>query len=305
MIAVFYERKIMTSPNFICPICQSPLIVGEKIWQCTGDNPQARQHSFDLAKQGYINLLPVQQKNAKNPGDSDLSIQARQRFLQAGFYEPLRHAVINMAQTMNSNTVDTWLDIGCGEGFYTQGFLTLNPRCLIALDISKPAVIATAKALKSVHLSANTFSLVASASQVPLADKSVNVISTLFSPILPQEFYRLMAADGILLIAKPAQGHLLQLRQGLFDTVLPHDSDKFIAKLSPFFSLQHAQKVCYEIAVTVDDMADLLTMTPYSYRAKAEKRQALLDIVLAQGKMALTIEFMVYGFTKRADDTLD
>ena len=73
------------SANFRCPICQSPLKVGEKVWQCTGENAQQRQHGFDVAKQGYVNLLPVQNKHSKNPGDSDESIMARRRFLQAGF----------------------------------------------------------------------------------------------------------------------------------------------------------------------------------------------------------------------------
>lgn len=288
-------------PNFTCPLCQSPLILDQKTWHCTAQNSDQRQHSFDVAKQGYVNLLPVQQKKSKNPGDSEESIQARQRFLQAGFYQPLRQAIIDMAKDILPKNA-TWLDIGCGEGFYTQGFLTLNPANLIALDISKPAVLTTAKTLKSIQstnqFATQVFSLVASASQVPLTDNSVDVISSIFSPILPQEFSRLLGEKGIVLIAKPAVGHLLQLREGLFDEVLPHDSDKFIEEMSPFFALANERTINYEIELNAEQLADLLTMTPYSYRAKPEKRQALLAKCERESTMKLTIDFVIYVFSK-------
>lgn len=288
------------NPNFICPICQSLLIIGEKTWQCTAENPDQRTHTFDVAKQGYVNLLPVQHKKSKNPGDSEASIQARQRFLASGFYQPLREKIVAMAKDRLSNNA-TWLDIGCGEGFYTQGLASLNPANLIALDISKPAVMATAKALKSLKStfpSTQAFTMVASASQVPMVDKSVDVISSIFSPILPQEFSRLVQQNGKVIIAKPAEKHLFELRQGLFDEVLPHDSDKFIDELSPFFTLKQQQKIGYDIQVTAEQLADLLTMTPYSYRAKAEKRQALLANVAQAGAMSLTVDFVIYVFKK-------
>lgn len=288
-------------PNFTCPLCQSPLILDQKTWHCTAQNSDQRQHSFDVAKQGYVNLLPVQQKKSKNPGDSEESIQARQRFLQAGFYQPLRQAIIDMAKDILPKNA-TWLDIGCGEGFYTQGFLSLNPANLIALDISKPAVLTTAKTLKSVQstnqFATQVFSLVASASQVPLTDNSVDVISSIFSPILPQEFSRLLGEKGIVLIAKPAENHLYQMREGLFDEVLPHDSDKFIEELAPFFSLTNQQTIGYDIKVNAEQLADLLTMTPYSYRAKPEKRQALLAKCERESTMKLTIDFVIYVFSK-------
>lgn len=285
----------MNTPTFICPICQSPLMIGEKTWQCTANNPDQRTHSFDVAKQGYVNLLPVQHKKSKHPGDSEHAISARQRFLSANFYQPLRQTMVTMAENFVSKQT-TWLDVGCGEGFYTQGFLSLQPKQLIALDISKPAVIATAKALKSSQVTA--FSLVASASQVPLADDSVDGISSIFSPILPQEFNRLLKQHGKLMIAKPAEKHLYQMREGLFDTVIPHDSDKFIEELSPFFGLMDAQNVRYDIHLTTEQLTDLLDMTPYTFRAKPANRQALLEKCERENGMNLTVDFVVYLFVK-------
>lgn len=291
--------------NLICPICQSPLNTGEKTWQCTGDNTtnnsQQKQHSFDVAKQGYVNLLPVQHKKSKNPGDTEQSIQARTRFLSANFYLPLREKLQQLCQNfIDKNSV--WLDIGCGEGFYTQGFLSLNPATLIALDISKPAVMATAKTLKTLKANfpnTQTVTIVASASQVPLADNSVNVITSIFSPILPQEFHRLLGENGKVVIAKPAQHHLYQMRQGLFDEVVPHDSDKFIDEMSPFFALTDEQNVNYEIEVTAEQLADLVTMTPYTYRARPANRQALMEKCEREKMMTLKVDFVIYEFSKK------
>lgn len=298
------KKEQNMSKNFICPICQSPLIAAEKTWQCTNDKP----HTFDVAKQGYVNLLPVQNKKSKNPGDTQDSIASRQRFLSANFYQPLRQTIMAICQPPVKQKPKkqsmNWLDIGCGEGYYTEGFISLEPTQLIALDISKPAVMATAKRLKSWKQAnqtsqAQVFSMVASASQVPLVDNSMDIITSIFSPILPQEFNRLLNNSGVVIIAKPAENHLYQMRQELFDDVVPHDSDKFIEEMSPFFTLTNEQNVSYEIAVNVEQLTDLVNMTPYTFRAKASNRQALLEKCEWEGQMTLKVDFVIYQFSKR------
>ncbi|BBI59951.1 hypothetical protein HSBAA_12570 [Vreelandella sulfidaeris] len=57
-----------------CPLDGEPLHVAGNTWRC------AAGHSFDIAKQGYVNLLPVQQKRSHDPGDSKAMVAARQRF---------------------------------------------------------------------------------------------------------------------------------------------------------------------------------------------------------------------------------
>lgn len=296
-----YSSQHLSHP-IRCPLCDSALILGQQVWHCSADNPQQRVHSFDVAKQGYVNLLPVQHKKSKNPGDTEQAIQARQRFLAGGFYQPLRQALIDCAKSALQHNA-TWLDIGCGEGYYTQGFLTRKPANLVALDISKPAVMATAKALKAAKSDfpeTRTFAIVASASQVPMRAGSVGLLTSIFSPILPAEFARLVGQNGQLIIAKPAKNHLYQMRQGLFDDVIDHDSDKFIAELSPFFTLNNEQTLTYDIKVTASQLSDLLTMTPYAYRAKPANYQALLTHCEQAGQLTLTVDFVIYQFDKTA-----
>lgn len=295
----------MSNLLFICPLCQSPLHTDSKTWHCLGrtmENIGQKQHFFDVAKQGYINLLPVQFKKSKNPGDSEQSILARQRFLQQGYYQVLAQGLIQFArQQLCTGKNPIWLDVGCGDGYYTEQLLSLNPKHLIAIDISKPAVLATAKRLKNLTISDTTkcTCMVATASQMPLADNSVDVISSIFSPILPQEFARLLNKNGSVLIAKPLAHHLFELRQGLFEHVQDHDSDKFIEQMADYFTLTAQQEIYADICITAEALADLMTMTPYAYRASPIKREALLQKVQTFGNMTVKIAFVMYWFLKK------
>lgn len=292
-------------PPFICPLCHAPLQIQDKYWFCVNPYPDSKTHSFDTAKQGYINLLPVQHKKSKSPGDSEQSIHARQQFLQAGYYQKFADSLIEQCSLrLNQNALwqhsshTIWLDVGCGDGYYTRQFLSLHPATLIALDISKPAVIATVKRLKLAELSARTYCLVASASQMPLAENSVTMLTSIFSPILPTEFARVLQSGGLVVIAKPAENHLLELRQALFDSVELHNSDKFIEQMAQDFRLIAQEKIDYLIEVDEPALTQLMTMTPYAYRAKAHKREALLEKVKIAGKMTLNLSFYGYFFQK-------
>ncbi len=297
---------------FTCPICQSPLIINQKTWACDGsNNAKNSKHSFDVARQGYINLLPVQQKKSKMPGDSQASILARQNFLQSNFYQPLQALIcqlIDKSLAQSQFVHPTWLDVGCGEGYYTHAIANIeNIKNLIAIDISKSAVQQLAKNTNKQNLwrhvensenkSNNTiYPLVASASQLPLADNSVQGISSIFSPIFAEELARVLAPQGILVIAKPDKNHLASVRQGLFDTVKAHNSDKFIEQLAKVgFQLIEQKTVKNEFTLNAEQLADLLTMTPYSYRAKREKREQLLTQAEKTGLVTAGC-FVVYMF---------
>lgn len=320
------EQVNMQSPQLLCPYCQSPLLPDAKTWLCDGSlNAKGTRHPFDVARQGYVNLLPVQNKKSKDPGDSQQSIDARHRFLSQGFYQPLQQLIANLVQVNSEqsagfahsqSSTQTWLDVGCGEGYYTGAIAEAlaateaNNPCLIALDISKPAVATTARVAKQnqqlwYQVTAdkpNTkttaiYPMVASASHLPLVDNSLDGISTIFSPILVEEFARVLKLGGRLLIAKPDAGHLQSMREALFDEVRPHDSDKFLDELAPDFKLVDSHQVTADLTLNKQSLADLLTMTPYSYRAKAEKREALLAST-EQEKFKTEAKFVVYELVR-------
>ena len=184
------------------------------------------------------------------------------------------------------------------RGYYTERFLQLNPSKLVALDISKPAVLATAKRLKPISTTTQKYCLVASASQVPLASQAVSMLTSIFSPILADEFHRLVSDQGFVVIAKPAVNHLIEMRDGLFEQIVAHDSDKFIDELAPYFELVKQTRVETTISLTAMQLQDLLTMTPYAFRAQPARREALIDRCQQAGSMRFTTDFMIYGFQK-------
>jgi len=308
---------------FICPLCQSPLQPADHTWRCDGSlNPKQTTHPFDVARQGYINLLPVQQKKSKAPGDSQQSIEARKRFLNAGHYQPLNDLICQKmtallmakkASLKQKNKPINWLDIGCGEGYYTQAMAQTGMDMLIAADISKPAVVELARTSKALGrlwyqgaeeakedgtYAAAIYPLVTSAAHLPLRAHSIDGISSIFSPILLEAFNEVLSDEGYLIIAKPDIGHLATMREALFDDVREHDSDKFLDELAPYFQLLETHHVSSKLSLAAEALADLMTMTPYAYRARSEKRQRLLAEGAVQ-PFATEAKFVVYVLQKK------
>uniref|UniRef100_UPI0028A288B7 putative RNA methyltransferase n=1 Tax=Stutzerimonas nitrititolerans TaxID=2482751 RepID=UPI0028A288B7 len=168
-----------------CPICQAPLQTVDNGVVCPAN------HRFDRARQGYLNLLPVQHKNSRDPGDNQAMVEARRRFLDGGYYAPLAE---RLAQLAAERTLTRWLDIGCGEGYYTAQLAQALPGADgYALDISREAVKRACKRAPQLEW------LVASMARVPLADASCDLLASVFSPLDWNEARRLLAPGGGLL----------------------------------------------------------------------------------------------------------
>ena len=118
--------------ELICPICGNELHKEEKTCRCPSG------HSFDIARQGYVNLLTVQQKHSLNPGDTREQVLSRRAFLEAGYYAPIAGALIDTAKELGAS--GPILDVGCGEGYYSSRLAGALGGELVGLDISKEAV---------------------------------------------------------------------------------------------------------------------------------------------------------------------
>ena len=235
--------------TLLCPICGSPIEAGEKTWRC------AESHCFDVARQGYVNLLPVQQKHSLHPGDTPEQVRARRRFLSAGFYEPIAAAV---CRTLGPAA--RVLDVGCGEGYYLR---RLGEACPAAerwgLDISRDAVRLAAGADKAGRY------LVATAAHLPFPDGSFDAVMSLFALTVPEEFARVLAPDGAFLQALAEPDHLLGLKRLIYPELT--QKPKSLSPALPFFTLEDSREVCFDIMLTRgDQVADLLAMTPHYWR---------------------------------------
>ena len=262
----------------MCPVCRENLNLMDKTWRCVNN------HSYDVAKQGYVNLHVVQHKHSKNPGDTPDSVQARRAFLSKNFYQPLQKAVVEKIHDLR---IENLLDIGCGEGYYTNAMQGEVLQC-VGVDIAKNAVQVAAK------LNKNITWVVGTGATLPVMDNSIDMCTSLFSPIPQQEILRVLKPEGYLLVVTPAKDHLLAMREALFEEVNPHEPSKFVDQLSEYFELVNEQIVDAPMALSQQDLQNLIAMTPYAYKAKPERRLALES----QISLSLNAQFQIYLFKK-------
>ena len=197
---------------FCCPLCGGALTRQEHRAVC----PQG--HSFDVARQGYVHLLPVNKMHSKLPGDSREMVEGRRRFLEAGYYAPFRQELCRLAAACASQLGSPagegllLCDAGCGEGYYTAGLREVLPQARVCgFDISKLAVKAAAGKYKSVEFG------VASSFAIPLGEASVHLLTDVFSPLAAEEFARVVKPGGFFLYAVPGERHLYGLKELLYE----------------------------------------------------------------------------------------
>ena len=238
--------------ELLCPICGAPLARQEKSWQCQN------RHSFDIARQGYVNLLPVQQKRSLQPGDTREQVLSRREFLDGGFYAPIVEALCALAEGCTGPV----LDAGCGEGYYSTRLADALGAELIGLDISKEAVRCAAAKYK------NALWLCASAAHLPVKDGSIGLLTSLFAVTLPEEFHRVLRPGGSFVQVLAAEDHLLGLKSIIYPELL-HKEKNTVPAL-PGFHLVKSVPVRFTFTVTGQQVQNLLCMTPHVYRISKE-----------------------------------
>ncbi len=258
-----------------CPIDRRALARVGNTFKCEAG------HSYDIAREGYVNLLPPGRPSRKKAGDDKDSIAARRRFLDAGYYAPLAEAV---AAAVAKHGAATVLDVGCGEGYYTAH---LRGTEVVGIDISAPGIKAAARAYPSV-----TFA-VGNALGLPVVDGSCDAAVSVFAPVEPNEFARVVSREGIAVIAIPGANHLDAVRALLYETPRPHDE---VLPLQSDERFELIDVVRVRSTITLPDnqsLSDLLTMTPYRFAVPPE---VIERAVLAETPLPTTIEFVVGVF---------
>lgn len=247
---------------FACPLDGSALRIKSRSWQCDAG------HSFDIARQGYVHLLPVQNKRSKDPGDNKEMVAARQRFLNAGFYEPIAEAVGRAVFHEGCSELSiSCLDAGCGEGYFMRYLTDSAPEtknlALMGLDISKWAVLSAAKQDKTPAW------VVGSNANLPVMPETLDCILCLFGfPVYP-EFARVLKPGGEVVQVDAGPNHLRELREIIYPELKEPRSPQGTAPEG--FTKLEESTVCFSLKLPdQSSIADLLAMTPHLYRASAE-----------------------------------
>ncbi len=244
---------------WLCPVCQLPLETGDSTWRCTN------KHSFDCAREGYVNLLPVNRKRSREPGDSPEMLQARRRFLEAGHYLPVVEAIVALLPYTPGRQL---LDIGCGEGYYTRGLQSAGwpAQALAGVDIAKAGVRMAAKSQPGVQFA------VASSVELPLAQDSVDHLLRVFAPAADGEMHRVLNPGGSLLDVSPGPEHLWPLKEALYDEPRRHPPPKPVEGFVPEVEM----RCCFPFKLRGREaIADFLKMTPFAWKGNSDVRREL------------------------------
>lgn len=260
--------------NFKCPVCGLVLHEEGRTLKCENN------HCFDLAKQGYVNLLQSQKSSKKRHGDDTLMVKARQDFLEKGYYNNLCEELVK-AVLQNANGEMAVADLGCGECWYTERVYkalcenNINAT-VFGIDISKQALIAGSKRCKALKLA------VASTAEIPLPDESCDVVICVFAPYSESEVLRILKRGGLFIKAFPLEEHLIELKAVIYDK--PYKNEVSIRFDSCFEKVSLASVKNEILLETNEDIINLFKMTPYYYKTGKSDQQKIESLTSLKTK---------------------
>ncbi len=280
----------MQTEGLICPLDHSPLSLEERSLVCLGG------HRFDLAKQGYCHLLPVQDKRSKDPGDSKAMVKARSEFLDSGLYQSIAQQVQQQLFSLLADATHyVVVDAGCGEGYYLDYLAQHWPdeRCqlrAIGFDISKWAVAKAARRNDSVSW------LVASNRMPPIADQYADLFLCMFGFVQYQAFASKLKPGGYLLLVDAAAEHLLELRNIIYPELKSSQPfDQRPAEQAGFTLLHEFHPEPVKIQLDQLRLQQLLLMTPHFFKASAKAKEGLAKL----NQLEVTIDIQLRVFQKQ------
>ncbi len=236
----------------------------------------ANNHSFDVARSGYLNLLQPQDRRSKNPGDTPEAVAARRRFLERGLGDPLVEAIVRALPMREGESL---LDAGCGEGHHTEAIRRAYGVEACGVDISVPAIELAAKRYSECQW------VVANADRfLPYADASFDAVTSITARLSVDEFHRVLVPGGTLLVAIPGADDLVELREAVQGERVERDRvERTVALFSPKFELQRHELVRHVARLDREAIQDVLTST---YRGLRRSEQERLQAV---GEMQVTL----------------
>ncbi|MFP1914760.1 23S rRNA (guanine(745)-N(1))-methyltransferase [Lonsdalea quercina] len=252
----------MSSALYQCPLCHQALQPEPSRWTCG-------QHHFDRAKEGYVNLLPVQFKRSKQPGDNAEMMQARRAFLDAGHYLPLRDHLCAALKSQLTGQAEAVLDIGCGEGYYTDALSSCLADAgvqVCGLDVSKVAIQRAARRYHRVDF------CVASSQRLPFNAHSLDAVLKIYAPCNDKELERVVKPNGLVMTVSPGPRHLYQLKERIYREVKLHPIKE---ETLVGFKLEDTKTLRYTLSLTGEEAAALLQMTPFAWKATPEMMASL------------------------------
>ncbi len=281
----------ITDNLLACPIDGESLTLQSKQLKCSNG------HAFDIARQGYVNLLPVQHKRSMQPGDSKEMVAARTNFLNTGIYAPVASKLVEtiLAEIGQSNPANI-IDAGCGEGYYLDFVYKYFeehdraniPRCR-GLDISKHAILQAAKRNKNIAW------VVGTNREPPFLTSSIDLIFCVFGFHSFEGFNKILKPNGKVIIIEPGAGHLLELRKIIYSDVKKPSSSADNPTKNGFSMLSETKLRFNTGNINNEQFNQLLLMTPHFFRAAKQAREKAMQL----DEIDLTVDIVFKVFEKK------
>ena len=289
-------------PLLRCPLCGTGFSAEDDSLRCLNG------HSYDVARQGYVNLLP----GGARPGTADTAdmVAARESFLAAGHFSGLRDFVCDLAKRVVAERAmasasedpgegpsdglreDCILEVGAGTGYYLAGVLDRFPgRLGLALDISKFAVRRAARAHERMA------AVVCDAwDTLPVADACASLILDIFAPRNAAEFRRVLRADGALLVVTPSPRHLEELIAALgLLKVDERKPERLEQALASDFTLVDQRTYEERLRLSPADAGALAAMGPSAHHVHAEELAGRLAALGGVIEITLSVVASTYA----------
>ncbi len=245
-----------------CPVCAGGLSADSGSLRCE------KGHSFDISRQGYVNLLM-----SKPPDDyGKAMLSARRELALAGLWDGALDSAAELAGRFCAD--GPVLDAGCGEGSHLSGFVgrLKAPPVSAGLDISRDAVSLAASAYRDICWA------VGDLSRAPFLAGSFGLVLNILSPARYREFARLLAPAGVLVKAVPGRDYLRELREAFFeDSRREYSPGKAAARFEESFELIGSIDVNYKLRIGRPLLPALTEMTPLGWNADPQRKRALSE----------------------------
>lgn len=285
------KQAIRSKSNiFMCPLCKKNMNVN-----ASNSLTCINGHSFDLSKQGYINMLLG---SVKTDYDKEM-LESRNIICKSGFFDPMIQEVSSlMLKEAPGDSLQECiiLDAGCGEGSHLAGTLAnlRNETGItfegVGIDISKEGIrIASRDYIYAIWC-------VADLSKMPFKDKQFDAILNILSPSNYSEFNRVLKDKGTLIKVVPGSEYLIELRRRFFNETdkQTYSNDKVIQHFSNNYNLIEKRRVLYNVILQDENVGHLLRMTPLLWNVKKEK----VEKAISKGINNVTVDFYIVAGKK-------
>ena len=245
-------------------------------------------HSFDLSKNGYVNLAPQAHMTKY---DKSL-FEARKTVMSSGFFNQVLEFITHKVREHIEGREQAFiLDAGCGEGTHLSAIRSQLPGKTtgVGIDLAKEGITAAAKEYPGSVWS------VADLANCPFQESQFDVILNILSPANYAEFTRLLKPDGLFVKAVPESGYLKELRAVFYDNEERIDDTDPVARFTQHYDAVTTERITYVFPLSSGLLAPLIRMTPLTWGASEEKIEEALRMDIQN----ITIDFTVISGVKR------